>query len=732
MVLTFAGMELDTCKEQHLSLPVTAYDGEVVCDLILSYGWLAENQAIVNPRRHGIHFLGEDHAIWVPGVVKPKMGTTQSMVTIPVDAHPMTPNAMVDPLAHVLSETQCDHISQQWEKREHMEAITSYLWKLGLRETPEIPEMGNEESPPPLTESDLQEVADHMFHHDVDINFIKGFVHTNHPMDTMEVGTLKQKILDDYASTVFTGHTTGNPPKRGAFSEAEIILRPGAVPVKQRPYQMTGERRAAWVKLTDQLIHDGKIEPGNGPWCSPSFPVPKKKPGTYRLVVDYRRLNEATVVDSHPLPRIGDILQRQGKFQIWSVLDMKDGYHQVPLKEEHRNLTCMTTPRGVMRWRVLVMGLKNGNAIFQRVMEEVLRDLDFADPYVDDVIVGSTGGSEQELIRHHDRDLRKVLDTLQKAGMVADPAKAQLFVREVEFCGHILREGTRIPSPGKLLPIQKWELPTTLTKLRGFLGLCNYYEEYVPDYANIAWKVMEKLKVKGANAKAGSNLPLVWEPDEVRAFEAMKKALGQQLSLHQVEPDHPFQMRTDASHTAIGAVLNQERGKWVPVCFFSRKLTPSQVNWSPREKEAYAVVASLIKWSGWIGTSEVTVITDDKSLESWVKEYVETPSGPTGRRARWHEVFSQFNLSIVYQPGPTNIVADAMSRYAYPASMERQDVSVHGSADNAKMVSNMEQQAKMEAMQWDISGYQGVNVLLKKQTGTHIPLSWFSTATMAV
>ena len=78
---------------------------------------------------------------------------------------------------------------------------------------------------------------------------------------------------------------------------------------------------------------------------------------------------------------------------------------------------------------------------------------------------------------------------------------------------------------------------------------------------------MEKLKVKGANAKAGSNLPLVWEPDEVRAFEALKKALGQQLSLHQVEPDHPFQMRTDASHTAIGAVINQERGKWVPVCF---------------------------------------------------------------------------------------------------------------------------------------------------------------------
>ena len=84
-----------------------------------------------------------------------------------------------------------------------------------MRETPDIPEMGTEERPPPLTESDLQAVAEQMFHHDVEINFIKGFVHTNHPMDTMEVGTLKQKILDDCASTVFTATPIGTLPRGG-------------------------------------------------------------------------------------------------------------------------------------------------------------------------------------------------------------------------------------------------------------------------------------------------------------------------------------------------------------------------------------------------------------------------------------------------------------------------------------------------------------------------------------
>ena len=203
--------------------------------------------------------------------------------------------------------------------------------------------------------------------------------------------------------------------------------------------------------------------------------------------------------------------------------------------------------------------------------------------------------------------------------------------------------------------------------------------------------------MKGARSKAGSNLPLTWTEEDKEAFHKLKEALAKSLSLYQVEPDQPFQMRTDASQTAIGAVLEQARKqKWAPVCFFSRKLTSTQVNWSPREKEAYAIVASLVKWSGRIGTTEVTVVTDHKTLESWVREYVDTPSGPTGRRARWHELFSQFQLSVEYQPGHTNIPADAMTRYAYPASLERQDVSMHGSASSAQQVKRMAQQEEVE------------------------------------
>ena len=247
---------------------------------------------------------------------------------------------------------------------------------------------------------------------------------------------------------------------------------------------------------------------------------------------------------------------------------MKDGYHQVPLKKEHRNLTCMSTPVGTMRWKVLVMGLKNGNAIFQRVMEEVLKEEECADPYVDDVIIGSTGNTEEELMENHEKDLRRVLDTLEQNKFVVDPRKAHLFMREVEFCGHVLREGKRAPSPGKLACLQKWELPNTITQLRGFLGLANYYSQYVKNYATLAGPLMDMLRVDKLVGKKGSRVPLKWTARLSQCFVDLKQALAQELELFQLEPDQPVRLRTDASDAAIGAVLEQKRLDTWGTCLF--------------------------------------------------------------------------------------------------------------------------------------------------------------------
>ena len=352
----------------------------------------------------------------------------------------------------------------------------------------------------------------------------------------------------------------------------------------------------------------------------------------------------------------------------------------MPMKKEHRYATCMSTPHGTKQWTVQVMGLRNAGAQFQRMMEWVLTDHPSADPYLDDVVIGSTGETMEEAIQNNYKEVRKVLADAKNFQMVYKPT-SEVFQKEVIFCGHILRENRRSPAPGKLAPIQFWERPDTVTGLRAFLGLTNYFAEYVHHYADLAAPLSNKLCLNRKDGKKGSKMKLIWTPEEDTAFKEMKKRLGETLEVWQVDLDKPFRLRCDASGYAIGAELAQEiEGSWRTVGLFSRKLGKSQLNWTPREKETYAIVAALQKWAGTIGFQPVTVTTDHRALESWVTEHVDTPSGPRGRRARWHETLSQFDLEVKYIPGPENTVADALSRWAYPASSAREDVSFHGSA----------------------------------------------------
>ena len=509
---------------------------------------------------------------------------------------------------------------------------------------------------------------------------------------------LREALIAEFGDSSLSGKYLPDPPVRGPFGEGEIWLKEDAKPVSVPPFHLNGERREALDQLVGKCIDLHKLEPGKGAWNTPAFPVPKKTPGTYRLVQDLRPQNAATIKDGHPLPRINDMVQRQGKNCIWSVLDLVDGFHQMPLRPDHRPITCMSTPRGSMQWTVQVMGLKNAATQFQRMMEWVLRDLPDTDPYIDDSITGSTGLDRVDRVWTNYHAVRAQLLTYKEQKMVCSIEKSELFQDEVEFCGHILREGRRSPAPGKLMPIQLWELPQTVTELRGFLGLTNYFSEYVEHYAETAAPLMGKLQLSRQDGKKGSKVRLIWSDHEIQAFNQLKEKLCQGLELWQPNLDMPFRLHCDASDFAIGAELAQEiEGEWRPVAFYSRKLAKSQKNWTPREKETYAIVASLRKWSGLIGFQPVLITTDHRSLEDWVTEHVDTPSGPRGRRARWHETLSQFDLQVKYIPGPDNIVPDAMSRWAYPASSSREDVSFHGSVEAKEEVKRMAQEEMFQA-----------------------------------
>ena len=456
--------------------------------------------------------------------------------------------------------------------------------------------------------------------------------------ENTKVAALKERLINAYPR-LFSGVANKNPPDRGGFGTARIKLKPNPKIYRHQEYQLQGDRAEAMKKLLAEFIERGWIEPSNSDWASPASSVPKNEKGEWTLVVDYRGLNEQTEHDSYSLPLIDTILQKQQKKRIFTVLDLKHGYHQMPLHRDSRRCTAMSTPLGPMQWKVVPMGAKNGNAAFQRMMEDLLGPVrDCADPFVDDIISGSgtEDMTEDELIEAHEKDPRQVLSELDKHNMVCKPTKASLFVKEVEFAGHVVGHGQRRPMPGKLASLHHWEKPQTISELRSFIGFCNYYSGYVRMYAELSGPLHRMLQVGKFDGRKASKKKLAWGPEAEDAFSCLKERLLGQLRLFLVDPDRGFVLRTDASDYVVGAVLEQVRddGLHIPMAFWSRILVEGQCRTgTAREKETYAIVCALRKWSGHIGLQPVVVCTDHQSLQSWHKEHVDTPSGPAARRA---------------------------------------------------------------------------------------------------
>jgi hypothetical protein len=207
-------------------------------------------------------------------------------------------------------------------------------------------------------------------------------------------------------------------------------------------------------------------------------------------------------------------------------MDLKDAFHQISLDEESRPITVTSTPIGLLQWRVVVMGCKNGVVYCQRTLETVNANVsEIAAGYVDDIIVGSDEVLKEtmpDLLRKHDREICMVLEALKLGKMVVYIKKCKFFVKEVTFCGHVPTKGTMIPATGKFLALEKWELPRTITALRGLLCFCNHHAAYCKKYEELAAPLDKKLKVGKIKCCKGSKEPVEWKKD-IEDFKTLKK-----------------------------------------------------------------------------------------------------------------------------------------------------------------------------------------------------------------
>ena len=420
--------------------------------------------------------------------------------------------------------------------------------------------------------------------------------------------------------------------------------KPVKVPPRRVPIHKRGEVEDTVKRLSDQ----GLIEPSTSPWSS-ALVLVKKKDGSLRCCVDYRLLNAATIKDSYPLPRIDDTLDALVGSKWFSTLDLKSGYHQVPVAEVDRPKTAFSAGNSLWQWRVLPFGLSNAPATFERLMESVLAGMHWRTllVYLDDIIVfGKT--FEEELQR-----LEEVFRRMRRANLKLSPKKCLLFRSEVPFLGHIVsRDGVRT-DPIKTTAVAEWPVPANVTELRSFLGFCTYYRRFVRDFSKLAAPLHDLTK---------AGVPFKWNSACHAAFENLKEVLTNAPVLQYPDPHKPFILDTDASSVGVGAVLSQViDGVERVVAYFSRTLSPAERNYCVTRRELLAVLTAVRHFHSYLYGSQFTIRTDHASLQ-WLHHLKD----PEGQLARWLARLGQYSYHIVHRPGERHANADAMSRRPCP------------------------------------------------------------------
>ena len=415
-------------------------------------------------------------------------------------------------------------------------------------------------------------------------------------------------------------------------------------PVRQQLRRQPPAHQAAIKEHVSTMLAQGIIEPAQSPWAS-NIVIVQKKDGTTRCCVDYRQLNNLSRKDAYPLPRTDDCLEALAGARWFTTLDLRSSYHQIEMEPADADKTTFICREGSFRYRTMPFGLCNAGATFQRLMDTLMCNLKYETciVYLDDIIIFS-----RDLEQHIER-LQQVLQRLKSAGLKLKPNKCQMLRQTVEFLGHIVSaKGTGV-DPKKISAVADWPIPTNITELRAYLGLCGYYRKFVQGFSEIA-SPLYSLTSKRSQ--------FIFTDKCVEAFETLKMKLTSAPILRMPSCEGRFILDTDASNFAIGAVLSQEiDGVEFVVAYASKRLSRSEMNYCVTRRELLAVVYFTKYFRNYLLGRRFCIRTDHAALQ-WLRRMPD----PCGQQARWIGALEQYDYEILHRPGSRHGNADALSR----------------------------------------------------------------------
>lgn len=451
------------------------------------------------------------------------------------------------------------------------------------------------------------------------------------------------------------------------------------IPVYTKSYRYPFIHKPEIEKQINSMLEQGIIRHSNSPWSSPIWIVPKKADASgkkkWRIVVDYRKVNEKTVDDRYPIPNISDILDKLGKCQYFSTLDLASGYYQIEMASEDIPKTAFNVENGHYEYVRLPMGLKNAPATFQRVMDNTLKGLqnDICLVYMDDIVIFSVS------LQEHIINLRKVFQRLRETNLKIQLDKSEFLKKEVAFLGHIVTPDGVKPNPDKIKAILNYPIPKTIKEIKGFLGLLGYYRKFIKNFAKLAKPLTLCLK-KGSKIEHNEAF--------LKCFDECRNILTNEPLLQYPDFTKPFNLTTDASNFAIGAILSQGPiGSDKPIAYASRTLNSAEQNFSVIEKEALSVLFGTKTFRCYLFGRKFKVITDHKPLE-WLMNLKE----PNSRLVRWRLKLEEFDYEIQYKKGKLNTNADALSRI----EINTKEVVETPDNDNMSIINNIDENPNMD------------------------------------
>ena len=454
-----------------------------------------------------------------------------------------------------------------------------------------------------------------------------------------QVPLTKEEVVEEFPD-VFTGLSC----MAGSYHiELDDNVEPVIHPPRRVPYSLLDKLKKKLEELEGKDIIQKVDRPT--PWVN-SLVIVEKRDGSLRLCLDPRDLNKAIRREHHRIPTAKDIASPLSGKKLFSIVDEKDGFWQVRLDDESSHLCTFNTPYGRYRFKRMPFGISSAPEVFQKKNEAIFGDIEGVEVIFDDIIIAAKDYHE------HDDIMRKLLQRARDANVKFNPAKLQYKVSEVKYMGNVSKSGLK-PDAEKVRAIIQMQPPQNREELQRFLGMVNYFSQFIPNQSEITAPLRSLLK---------KDVAWNWFQEHTQAVEQLKDILSSQPVLKFFDPSKPVKLQVDACKSGLGACILQDGH---PIAYASRSLIQAEEHYAQIEKELLAVVFGCERFNHYVYGRPVDVMSDHKPLVSITKKPL-VSSSPRLQRLLLR--LQKYEVNITYVPGKHMHVADTLSDLSHSLS----------------------------------------------------------------